>query len=45
MRAMVQHDADVMGLGVDIVGFTVGGSMHPPVLRWRPITRRWSPRS
>jgi len=30
MRAMVQHDADVMGLGVDIVGFTVGG-MHPPV--------------
>jgi membrane protease subunit HflK len=30
MRAMVQHGADSLGLGVDIVGFTVGG-MHPPV--------------
>jgi membrane protease subunit HflK len=30
MRAMVQQDANALGLGVDIVGFTVGG-MHPPV--------------
>jgi regulator of protease activity HflC (stomatin/prohibitin superfamily) len=30
MRAMVQKDADALGLGVDIIGFTVGG-MHPPV--------------
>jgi regulator of protease activity HflC (stomatin/prohibitin superfamily) len=31
MRAMVQQDADALALGVEIVGFTVGG-MHPPVL-------------
>ena len=31
MRAMVQADADALGLGVEILGFTVGG-MHPPVL-------------
>jgi regulator of protease activity HflC (stomatin/prohibitin superfamily) len=30
MRTMVQKDADTLGLGVDIIGFTVGG-MHPPV--------------
>jgi membrane protease subunit HflK len=30
MRSMVQHDADALGLGVDVIGFTVGG-MHPPV--------------
>ena len=30
MRAMVQQDADALGLGIDVVGFTVGG-MHPPV--------------
>jgi regulator of protease activity HflC (stomatin/prohibitin superfamily) len=30
MRAMVQEDADALGLGVKVVGFTVGG-MHPPV--------------
>jgi regulator of protease activity HflC (stomatin/prohibitin superfamily) len=30
MRAMVQQDANALGLGVEIVGFTVGG-MHPPV--------------
>jgi membrane protease subunit HflK len=30
MRAMVQHDANDLGLGVEIMGFTVGG-MHPPV--------------
>ena len=30
MRAMVQSDADALGLGVEVVGFTVGG-MHPPV--------------
>ena len=30
MRAMVQADADALGLGVEVVGFTVGG-MHPPV--------------
>jgi regulator of protease activity HflC (stomatin/prohibitin superfamily) len=31
MRAMVQQDADALALGVEIVGFTVGG-MHPPVM-------------
>ena len=31
MREMVQQDADAMGLGVEIVTFTVGG-MHPPVM-------------
>jgi regulator of protease activity HflC (stomatin/prohibitin superfamily) len=31
LRAMVQADADALGLGVEIVGFTVGG-MHPPVM-------------
>jgi regulator of protease activity HflC (stomatin/prohibitin superfamily) len=30
MRRMVQSDADSLRLGVQIVGFTVGG-MHPPV--------------
>jgi membrane protease subunit HflK len=30
MRAMVQTDADALGLGVEIITFTVGG-MHPPV--------------
>ncbi|HEY4869894.1 MAG TPA: SPFH domain-containing protein [Candidatus Dormibacteraeota bacterium] len=30
MRSMVQKDADALGLGVDVIGFTVGG-MHPPV--------------
>lgn len=30
MRDMVQADADALGLGVSILGFTVGG-MHPPV--------------
>jgi membrane protease subunit HflK len=30
MRAMVQHDADALGLGVEVIDFTVGG-MHPPV--------------
>jgi regulator of protease activity HflC (stomatin/prohibitin superfamily) len=30
MRNMVQKDADTLGLGVYIIGFTVGG-MHPPV--------------
>jgi len=30
MRAMVQQDADALGLGVDVITFTVGG-MHPPV--------------
>jgi membrane protease subunit HflK len=30
MRGMVQADADSLGLGVQVVGFTVGG-MHPPV--------------
>jgi regulator of protease activity HflC (stomatin/prohibitin superfamily) len=30
MRTMVQQDADALGLGVEILGFTVGG-MHPPV--------------
>ncbi len=31
MRSMVQQEADALGLGVQIVGFTVGG-MHPPVM-------------
>jgi len=30
MRLMVQGDADALGLGVEVVAFTVGG-MHPPV--------------
>jgi regulator of protease activity HflC (stomatin/prohibitin superfamily) len=30
MRRMIQTDADALGLGVEILGFTVGG-MHPPV--------------
>jgi regulator of protease activity HflC (stomatin/prohibitin superfamily) len=30
MQAMVQQDADALGLGVEVEGFTVGG-MHPPV--------------
>ena len=30
MREMVQHDADQLGLGVEVVAFTVGG-LHPPV--------------
>ena len=30
MREMMQQDADALGLGVEIVAFTVGG-MHPPV--------------
>lgn len=30
MQAMVQREADALGLGVDVVAFTVGG-MHPPV--------------
>lgn len=30
MRQMVQQEANALGLGVDVVGFTVGG-MHPPV--------------
>jgi regulator of protease activity HflC (stomatin/prohibitin superfamily) len=30
MRAMVQQEADALGLGVEIVTFTIGG-MHPPV--------------
>jgi regulator of protease activity HflC (stomatin/prohibitin superfamily)/F0F1-type ATP synthase assembly protein I len=30
MRDAVQHDADTLGLGVEIVDFTIGG-MHPPV--------------
>jgi membrane protease subunit HflK len=30
MRQTVQRDADAMGLGIDVVGFTIGG-MHPPV--------------
>ena len=38
MRDMVQQDADALGLGVQVVAFTVGG-MHPPV-RWPPTTRR-----
>ena len=31
MRAMVQRDADALGLGVEVLAFTVGG-MHPPVM-------------
>ena len=31
MQAMVQEDADALGLGVEVLGFTVGG-MHPPVV-------------
>jgi regulator of protease activity HflC (stomatin/prohibitin superfamily) len=31
MRGMVQQDADALGLGVQVVAFTVGG-MHPPVM-------------
>lgn len=31
MRDMVQRDADALGLGVRVVGFTVG-AMHPPVM-------------
>lgn len=30
MRAAMQADADALGLGVEVVGFSVGG-MHPPV--------------
>jgi membrane protease subunit HflK len=30
MRNMVQQDADALGLGVEVVAFTLGG-MHPPV--------------
>jgi regulator of protease activity HflC (stomatin/prohibitin superfamily) len=30
MRAGVQADADALGLGIEVVSFTVGG-MHPPV--------------
>lgn len=30
IREIVQHDADELGLGVEVVGFTLGG-MHPPV--------------
>jgi membrane protease subunit HflK len=30
MRSMVQQDADALGLGIQVIGFTVGG-MHPPV--------------
>jgi regulator of protease activity HflC (stomatin/prohibitin superfamily) len=30
MSAMVQQDADDLGLGIEIVAFTIGG-MHPPV--------------
>ena len=30
MRGMVQQDANALVLGVDVIGFTVGG-MHPPV--------------
>ena len=31
MRDMVQQDADALGLGVEVMTFTVGG-MHPPVM-------------
>jgi regulator of protease activity HflC (stomatin/prohibitin superfamily) len=31
MQAMVQEEADALGLGAEILGFTVGG-MHPPVV-------------
>ena len=34
IRADIQADADALGVGVEIVGFTVGG-MHPPV----PVAR------
>jgi regulator of protease activity HflC (stomatin/prohibitin superfamily) len=30
MRDSIQHDADALGLGVQVLAFTVGG-MHPPV--------------
>jgi regulator of protease activity HflC (stomatin/prohibitin superfamily) len=30
MRTMVQQDADALGLGVEVLSFTVGG-LHPPV--------------
>ncbi len=30
MRAMVQRDADALGLGIEVLDFTIGG-MHPPV--------------
>jgi regulator of protease activity HflC (stomatin/prohibitin superfamily) len=30
MRTMVQQEADTLGLGVEVLSFTVGG-MHPPV--------------
>jgi regulator of protease activity HflC (stomatin/prohibitin superfamily) len=30
MKTQIQKDADTLGLGVEVVGFTVGG-MHPPV--------------
>ena len=30
MRTQVQQEADALGLGVEILGFTLGG-MHPPV--------------
>lgn len=30
MREMIQREADALGLGVEVLGFTVGG-MHPPV--------------
>ena len=30
MRAMVQEDADALGIGVQVLDFTIGG-MHPPV--------------
>ena len=31
MRAMMQQDADALGLGIEVLDFTIGG-MHPPVL-------------
>lgn len=31
MRAIVQSDADALGLGVQVMAFTIGG-MHPPVM-------------
>ena len=31
MRTMVQADADALGLGVEVMAFTLGG-MHPPVM-------------
>jgi regulator of protease activity HflC (stomatin/prohibitin superfamily) len=30
MRTMVQEDADALGIGVEVLDFTIGG-MHPPV--------------